>query len=627
MSLSYADGMIQEPSGLRHDPSEDSGLTRHPEGRLWTVYRGSIEESVVCTPRLRQISEHLSKILPPSDDQLDDPEFALTQNIFSHKIALGRLQPIEPNGPEGVQLSRKAYVQWLRNLLPRLAGIVRSCIPMKWLLWKFNRGFRQVWKFDSGTILPGLMVIDCFSEHVVTADPDCEYIALSYVWGAGDDGGKHIFDPDLRGRRLPQTVQDAMNVVRVLGTRFLWVDRYCINSSEPATKHYMISNMDTIYARAYLTIIAAAGDSDKYGLPNVRHPSYGIKIPPWNGIAFRDTPGLQQDYFKESTWSTRGWTYQEGLLSQRQLVFTDAGVIFRKNTSNGVCTSSGIFTHINEYSRRKLTYPSDSLNALLGVFRAYERLRPPAMHVWGVPFCLASSGFSFFPGPGVNPRHPGYGLLWKASTLCFLQRIDGIPSWTWAGWSGWTTIPAFGPYDWLLRKAPLNGPEVWEASDIAIEVLVGDQRQTILEHFYLKRRLSSHQSEDPAPVLFLTAWSTTLRFSVSQVGIIHFADEDVGPGDFTLDETPGVLSESETQPNEQWSCEWTAAIICWRLCNDTADNMRGLRTQSLLLERVGENTFRRIGILGTNWRKSDIDEKGRIAASGRAFTRKCLRIE
>lgn len=535
---------------------------------------------------------------------------------------------MEPYGPDRVQVSRETCIQKPSIIPPRLAGINRICVYMQGLLWKFSRGLRQVWTSDFGTILPGLMVIDCLSEHVVTADPDCEYVALSYVWGAGGDGGKQIFEPDLRGRRLPQTIQDAMEVVRRLEMRFLWVDRYCINSSEPATKHYMISNMDTIYARSCLTIIAAAGDNDKHGLPTIRRERPMTNIPPWNGIAFRDVPGFQLDHFKDSNWSTRGWTYQEGLLCQRQLVFTDAGVMFRHNNTNGVCTSSGIFAHINDYCRRNLTYPSDSLNAFLGVYRAYQRLQPPVMHAWGVPFVLfgTDARFPFRLSTSGKIRQPGYGLLWKASSLCSLQRIPGFPSWTWAGWNGWTYLARFGPYDWLIREAPLNGPEVWEASDIAIEVLVGDQRQTILEHFYLKRRLSSHQSEDPAPVLFLTAWSTTLRFSVSQVGIIHFADEDVGPGDFTLDEIPGILSKSDTQPDGQWSCEWTAAIICWSLCNNTTDNMRGLRTQSLLLERVANNTFRRIGILGTDWRKSDTDEQGRIAASGRTFTRKCLRI-
>lgn len=543
-----------------------------------------MEESVVCNSQLLQIRGGSAELQPPLDDPEDLPMLACLLNISGHKVAMWG--PEEPYGPDRVQVSREVCSQ-------KPSDIPRA-------------------------ILPGLMVFDCISEHVVTADPDCEYVALSYVWGARGDGGKQIFEPDLRGRRLPQTIQDAMEVVRRLKMRFLWVDRYCINSSEPATKHYMISNMDTIYARSCLTIIAAAGDNDKYGLPKIRCEKPLANIPPWNGNAFRDVPGYQLEIFKKSTWSTRGWTYQEGLLSRRQLVFTDAGVIFRHNTTNGVCTSSGIFAHINEYSRRKLTYPSDSLNAFLGVFRAYERLQTPVLHVWGVPFVF---------GTGGNMTQPGYGLLWKASSISRLQRIPGIPSWTWAGWKGFTRFPRFGPYDWLLREAPLDGPEAWETSDIAIEALVDGQLQTILEHFNLKRSLQYDQSETLAPVLFLTAWSTTLRFSVSQVGTIHFEDEDVGPGDFTLDEIPGVLSKSQAQPNGRSSCEWTVAIICWRLCNDTADNMRGLRTQSLLLERVGENTFRRIGILGTYWRKSDVDGQGRIAASGRTFTRNCLRIE
>lgn len=44
-----------------------------------------------------------------------------------------------------------------------------------------------------------------------------------------------------------------------------------------------------------------------------------------------------------------------------------------------------ILTHISEYSGRQSTYPEDSLNALLGVFRFYRKRKNPVHHFWGVP--------------------------------------------------------------------------------------------------------------------------------------------------------------------------------------------------------------------------------------------------
>ncbi|KAL1881259.1 hypothetical protein Daus18300_001111 [Diaporthe australafricana] len=130
-------------------------------------------------------------------------------------------------------------------------------------------------------LVPGLLFLDCVSKKVVPANSRCEYVALSYVWGAPgcDEEG---FEMDLSRRVLPQTVEDAMNVVRVMGFRYLWVDRYCIDNFEPHKKHHMINNMDTIYGSATLTIIAAAGSDAEHGLPSVskKHPEFKRGVPP-----------------------------------------------------------------------------------------------------------------------------------------------------------------------------------------------------------------------------------------------------------------------------------------------------------------------------------------------------------
>lgn len=37
------------------------------------------------------------------------------------------------------------------------------------------------------------------------------------------------------------------------------------------------------------------------------------------------------DSIKQSKWATRGWTYQEGCLSRRRLIFTEKEVLFLCN--------------------------------------------------------------------------------------------------------------------------------------------------------------------------------------------------------------------------------------------------------------------------------------------------------
>jgi hypothetical protein len=69
---------------------------------------------------------------------------------------------------------------------------------------------------------------------------------------------------------VPKTVEDAMFVTINLEIPSLWVDRYCIDQSNPEEKHDIIRNMNRIYEGADITIIAATGDDSQYGLPGVR---------------------------------------------------------------------------------------------------------------------------------------------------------------------------------------------------------------------------------------------------------------------------------------------------------------------------------------------------------------------
>jgi hypothetical protein len=180
----------------------------------------------------------------------------------------------------------------------------------------------------------------------------------------------------------------------------------------------------------------------------------------------------------------RGWTYQEGVLSRRRLVFTDEQVYYEcagmycyeslnvplsdLHTKDGQQFQSqycegyldtGIFPNrfgespfeaihrINQYSNRSLSDPSDILRGLLGILRALEQGRHKIRHVMGVPIlpgypdwhsltqkdwdgldglprsisCLPTIGFCL-------------GLLWDVDKP--LTRRVGFPSWSWAGWAG-----------------------------------------------------------------------------------------------------------------------------------------------------------------------------------------------
>jgi hypothetical protein len=77
--------------------------------------------------------------------------------------------------------------------------------------------------------------------------------------------------------KLPSTIQDAINLTRLLGEQFLCVDSICIDQDNIEEKEATIIRMDEIYLSATHTIVAAGGDAD-HGLPEL-HTGFIITEP------------------------------------------------------------------------------------------------------------------------------------------------------------------------------------------------------------------------------------------------------------------------------------------------------------------------------------------------------------
>lgn len=69
-----------------------------------------------------------------------------------------------------------------------------------------------------------LRVIDCSLSIVVPAPDECQYVALSYVWG--EAGNMLLPETSKLPTRLPATIEDSITATRRLGYRYLWVDKY-----------------------------------------------------------------------------------------------------------------------------------------------------------------------------------------------------------------------------------------------------------------------------------------------------------------------------------------------------------------------------------------------------------------
>ena len=170
--------------------------------------------------------------------------------------------------------------------------------------------------------LVGLRVIDCQTGTIVQATSDCDYLALSYVWGStasSDDGSQE--DINLLDGNAPNLVKDAIVATKRLGYRYLWVDRYCI-SQHAEERHSQINQMDLVYSKAQATIIAAASNDPTIGLAGVegklRSPSVTMKIGE-ELYAYLPPDPLRE--ILQSAWNSRGWTHQETILSRRRIFF------------------------------------------------------------------------------------------------------------------------------------------------------------------------------------------------------------------------------------------------------------------------------------------------------------------
>jgi len=84
-----------------------------------------------------------------------------------------------------------------------------------------------------------------------------------------------------------------------------------------------------------------------------------------------------------------------------------------------------------------LTYQSDTLNGLLGIFRAFQELPVPAYHYWGVPILFQTEAEA----PESITARFLRGLTWRLSKPS--PRRIGFPSWSWAGWSGHVEWPGY----------------------------------------------------------------------------------------------------------------------------------------------------------------------------------------
>lgn len=170
--------------------------------------------------------------------------------------------------------------------------------------------------------------------------PDCDlrlyesngekhrYVCLSHRWG--DSQPLSTTSATLEARKqsipweiVPKTFQDAVDMTRKLGIRYLWIDSLCIIQDDADDWNEQSSRMCDIYQNGFLTIAAtrALGCEDSL-LPSFQHNVDGFDE---HGSRHQIAVRLKDTHLYTERFSgsllNRGWVFQERLLSRRMLHF------------------------------------------------------------------------------------------------------------------------------------------------------------------------------------------------------------------------------------------------------------------------------------------------------------------
>jgi hypothetical protein len=324
--------------------------------------------------------------------------------------------------------------------------------------------------------VPALLV-DVRRRSIVSGVSGCRYVALSYRFGEAAhfrlDGMKlsqlrHDFsldDPEILGS-LPLTVRHAIALVEALGESHLWTDSLCITHEDPSTLDEQLAQMAAIYSSALLTIVATDGDGTTgiLGLPGISEPrkttQQVVEFGGENLVTYERPPFGRRGH-TDYQYHTRGWTYQEYLMSVRKLIFSrgqaywmcqccqwqeklapDVEINKTTNTrpeilSAGFPDLEALGHILSDYNKRSLTYGEDALPAIAGLLTVLSRTFTGGF-LYGLPEMMFDTAL---------------GWHWSDTTFKPAKRVPSqsgrddqdIPTWSWLSWLSWR-----GPFKWGL---------------------------------------------------------------------------------------------------------------------------------------------------------------------------------
>ncbi|KAK4207947.1 heterokaryon incompatibility protein-domain-containing protein, partial [Rhypophila decipiens] len=323
------------------------------------------------------------------------------------------------------------------------------------------------------------------------------YITLSHRWT--DETQKTMttsanLSDRLRGKafeNLPRIFTDAFAVAASQDIRYVWIDSLCIVQGKDGEFVTEALKMADYYQNSTFTIACPAAalgtDIGLFNLNNMDHPSHGIqliRLPYHNktqeqdGFFYLYQANLNFDEtFRQQVCNTemmtRGWIFQEWILSRRIACFTPSGLFLQcqeKGPRNHLeeyvhnWSEGFVFAHfavrylimtanitkgtyaqlhrswegmVETYSALSLTnVEKDRLVAMSGIAnefgRAFQAREAEVARTSRSSQDLASSEAARTYLAGIWRRELTRGLLWEIVKGGIHERLDHIPTWSWA---------------------------------------------------------------------------------------------------------------------------------------------------------------------------------------------------
>ncbi|KAM7184591.1 Heterokaryon incompatibility protein (HET) domain containing protein [Naviculisporaceae sp. PSN 640] len=311
------------------------------------------------------------------------------------------------------------------------------------------------------------------------------YLTLSHRWPRIQSlklttANLHQLQQGLHLQGLPPTFRDAAKVALELGYRYLWIDALCIIQDDSQDWLDESTKMCTVYRNSCCTI-AAHTSNGLFPHCSTTKTSFRTSIKSlWSKRSTPHKLSKKEESRAYSVLNSRGWVFQERILSKRILhfvpslsnsttgavdvFFEDASGIFtdstkgiydprrcflpfrsanhplledaKPNLDEVIEKSTQWYRLVERYTQCELTIETDRLPAVAGLARYYHDLNPGP----------GTTG-EYIYGLWTDSLHQG--LLWVETCPNVPKKIEAssdgqvpqAPSWSWGLWNSAVRYP------------------------------------------------------------------------------------------------------------------------------------------------------------------------------------------